>query len=361
MKKIIILLILIWITYYAWENMKPNQEVIDAKKELWIQVEEDKNITTQAKKEIFQAVDDAVNGVKDEIKDIIQEEIIPIFSTEYLTDARFLELNTLSEKDLGDGEVELTGKTLESVDKIRVLYTNKSSNFPDDDFTLKKFQSGDTEFLYRAFSRYETFDFGTNIYTFFAYSGEKVSKMELTIYYPNPDEAKKISDQDIKISTESTQTSKIDATTFPTGAEYGSPIKMGENKITYSDINGFEIISYIADDLTCDTDVITKTLQDKTSTWSWWNTCRPSEDKKSISFFALNMKDWAYVYSKHYYSNKYYAIIELESGSEEAWSDLVTITEKNQWLQSKNNELKIENENFDILKITDNLFTEITQ
>jgi hypothetical protein len=40
---------------------------------------------------------------------------------------------------------------------------------------------------------------------------------------------------------------------------------------------------------------------------------------------------------------------------------MTTVTEKNEWLKLKNSELKIKNDNFDIIKITDNLFTEITQ
>lgn len=361
MKKIIFMLILIWVTYYAWENMKPNQEVIDAKKQLWLEVKDESNKVIEAKKEIFKAVDNVIWDVKEDIEEVIEENITPTFSTEYLTDAKFLELNNLDEKDLVDGEVELTGKTLESVDKIRVLYTNKDSSFPDDDFTLKKFKTGDSEFLYRAFSRYETFDFWTNIYTFFAYSWEKVSKMELTIYYPNPDEVKEAVNENKKISSEITENNKINATIFPTGAEYGSPIKMWENKITYSDINGFEITSHKTNNTTCEADIITQTLQEKTSSWSWWNTCRPSEDKTSVSFFGLSMKDWDYIYSKHYYSSDYYAIIELEKWSDNTWTNLETVTEKNQWLKNKNNILKTENESFDIIKITDNLFNEITQ
>lgn len=341
--------------------MKPNQEVIDAKKELWLQVNEDENKVTDAKKEIFKAVDKAVTGVKKNIEEVIIEKITPTFAIEYLTDTKFLELNTLDKKDLIDWEVELIGKTLESVDKIRVLYTNKESSFPDDDFTLKKFKTGDSKFLYRAFSRYETFDFGTNIYTFFAYSWEKVSKMELIIYYPNPDDIKVSPDENNITSPKIDDNKKIDVTVFPTGAEYGSPIKMWEDKITYTDIKGFEITSYSTDNITCEADIITKTLQEKTSSWSWWNTCRPSKDNKVVSFFGLSMKDWVYVYAKHYYSSNYYAIIDLEKWSEELWEEMTTVTEKNEWLKLKNSELKIKNDNFDIIKITDNLFTEITQ
>jgi hypothetical protein len=361
MKKIVILLILIWITYYAWENMKPNQEVIDAKKELWLQINEEENKVTEAKKEIFKAVDKAVTDVKENIEEVIEEKITPTFSTEYLTDSKFLELNPLDKSDLIDWEVELIGKTLQTVDKIRVLYSNKESSFPDDDFTLKKFKSWDSEFLYRAFSRYETFDFGTNIYTFFAYSWEDVSKMELIIYYPNPDELKKVSTENNETSSEWSENKKIDASVFPTWSDYGSPIKMWEEVITYTDITGFEITRHEAKDVTCNSDIVTKTLQDKTTSWSWWNTCRPSKDNEIVSFFGLSMKDWNYIYSKHYYSSNYYAIIELESGLDDSWISLESVEDKNAWLKSKNNELKIKNEDFEIIEITDNLFTEITQ
>jgi hypothetical protein len=45
-----------------------------------------------------------------------------------------------------------------------VLYSNTDSDYPDDDYTLKQFIAGSDKFLYRAYSRYQTFDYGTNDY-----------------------------------------------------------------------------------------------------------------------------------------------------------------------------------------------------
>jgi hypothetical protein len=50
--------------------------------------------------------------------------------------------------------------------------------------------------------------------------------MELIIYYPNPDDIKVSPDENNITSPKIDDNKKIDVTVFPTGAEYGSPIKM---------------------------------------------------------------------------------------------------------------------------------------
>jgi hypothetical protein len=96
---------------------------------------------------------------------------------------------------------------------------------------------------------------------------------------------------------------------------------------------------------------ITSILADRIKSWFFWNTCRPIKDKEWISFFVITL-DWEnYIYQKHYYLpyRWLYWIQELE-----AWT---WVTSKN--IKEKNKELKEKNNNFGILKITDELFKEI--
>jgi hypothetical protein len=236
------------------------------------------------------------------------------------------------------------------------LYSNNNSDYPDDDYTLKQFVSGSDKFLYRAYSRYQTFDYWTNDYEIILTSWKEESRIKFTIYYPNPEET---STNESSSEWNNSITSKINSDDLPTWSDYGSPIKLGENKITYSDVKWFEAEKHSVLSVTCWSDFITKTLVQKTWSWSWWNTCRPSADESYVTYYALNMKDGEYTYAKHYFSKNYYAIMELQSWIDEWWNTIETVEEKNQWLKNNNNEFKILNDTFEITKITDTLFENI--
>ena len=355
MKNIILLLIIAVLAYGVWQYATPNQELIDAKKELWIEVDtsiDDK--IAQAKKEIFEQVDNAMGEAKDfvdEVTEDTQDDQI-IFSTELLSWSDILKLDEISEEDLSDWEVDITWKITANVDSIRVLYSNNESDYPDDDYTLQQFVAGGEDFLYRAYSRYQTFDYGTNEYEIILTSWKEESRVKFTMYYPNPDLVDSNSD-------DNESTTSIDFDNLPAWADYGTPIKLGENKVTYSDLQWFEVEKHSVLSVSCDSSLITKTTAEKTSSWSWWNTCRPSADESYVTYYALNMKDGEYKYSKHYFSKNYYAIIELQTWTDEWWNSLETVAEKNEWLKNNNNELKLLNDTFEITKITDTLFENI--
>lgn len=356
MKKIIFVLIIAVIAYGLMQYSQPNQELIDAKKELWIQV--DNSINTQvndAKKEIFKQVDNAVWEIKEVVEDVVKDET-PTFSIELLSWSDILELDKLEISDLTDGEVDLTWKINAHVDKIRVLYSNNDSDYPDDDYPLQQFVAGSDKFLYRAYSGYKTFDFGTNVYTIIMTSWKEESRVQLSIYYPNVEDDENSDSEDIK--KEEIKHS-IDSSDLPTSGDYGSPIKLWENKFTYSDIKGFQVEKHSVSVVDCSSDLVTSTIWEKTWSWSWWNTCRPSTDKTYVTYYALNMKDWEYVYAKHYFSQNYYAITELSTWVDEWWNTLQSVADKNEWLKNNNNELREQNESFEITKITDTLFENI--
>ncbi|MCP4523367.1 MAG: hypothetical protein GY828_04045 [Candidatus Gracilibacteria bacterium] len=361
MKKIIIIVLVGIVLYGYWEHSQPSQEVLDAQKEMGIIIDDTtKGGLGKTADALIQTVDDSLASVKDDISDIqekIQGEQIPeTFDIAYLTDEQFLEFDVFHKSDLLDGEIELTGKTLRNVDKIRVLYTNKESDHKTSDYTLGKFTAGDKKFLYNAFSRHGSFDFGTNYYTFFAYSGDDIAKVELTIYYPDP---KKTDLEEEIILDPSVDIDTIQVDTLPAGTEYGSPVSLGGNKVTYSDIKGFEVEAQSLRDVNCESNNVTQFAVDKSGAWSWWNTCRPVEKENSVSFFVLSMNNGEYFYSKHYVSQGHYATIELESGTDKNWESFETVDEKNTWLQEKNTVLKEKNDTYAILDVSDNLFKEI--
>lgn len=361
MKNLMLLLIVAVVAYGAWQYNTPNQELIDAKKELWIEVDNSAdNKLSEAKKEIFEQVDNAVDEAKDVVENIVEdvvEDTTPTFSTELLSGNDILELSEIKESVLETGEVDLTWKIKAHVDSIRVLYSNADSDYPDDDYPLQQFVAGSDKFLYRAHSKYQTFDYGTNIYTIIMTSWKEESKLQFTIYYPNPE--KKSDNESSSDLSDETVVSKIDSDNLPTWSDYGSPIKLGENKITYSDLKWFEAEKHSVLSVSCESNLITKTIWDKTGSWSWWNTCRPSSDESYVTYYALNMKDGEYTYAKHYFSKDYYAIMELQNWIDEWWNSIETVEEKNQWLKNNNNEFKILNDTFEITKITDTLFENI--
>ena len=160
-----------------------DESVKDAKKELWV-------IKTETNHEMERwDLDVDINWKNEDISDdmvdseINGSEIIKLskYETEYLSNEKFLELNELDKSNFSSLEVELTWITLVDIDKIEVNFSNKDSKFPDDNYTLTEFKPWDKTFLYRAFSKYETFDYWRNVYTFIAYSWENKSILELVI------------------------------------------------------------------------------------------------------------------------------------------------------------------------------------
>ena len=356
MKNIMFMLIIVVMAYGLWQYSQPNQELLDAKKELWIEVDSSiDSKVNEAKKEIFEQVDDAISWIQETVEEIVEEKA-PMFEIKLLSGNDILQLDDFKESDIWEGWIDLTWKINAPVDWVRVLFTNPDSEYPDDDYPLQQFVAGSDKFLYRAYSQYKTFDFGENIYTIVMTSWKEESRLQLTINYPNPEDVEEKSDNNDSIDT---SVEKINSDNLPTSWEYGSPIKTGENKITYSDLKWFELEKHSVIIADCTADLVTSTIAEKTSSWSWWNTCRPSWDKSYVTYYALNMKDGEYVYAKHYFSNNYYAIMELSTWEGESWNSLETVTDKNEWLKTKNNELKELNSSFEITKITDTLFENI--
>lgn len=344
MKKIInislILLVSFWLSSCFFTN---KDQVNQAKQDLGI-IED-----TLSDTQIEQAKEEMKNEetVQEETK---QEEVTKVetpknIEIQSLTSEQFIQLDDLSKENLLDGEVEITGTTTTKVDKIIVNFSNATSDFPEDRYTLKQFTPGSESFLYRAFSRYETLDFGKNIYLIEAYSWDKVSKLQLTLNVVKQEE------QSVEEKVEQVF-EDISINALPVGANYGSPVELWDGKFTYSDIKGLEILRDVLPELSeCNGDTLTEVLTDKINAWFFWNTCRPIETDEWISVFVVRLDGDEYVYEKHYYLSYewIYWVQELERWT---W-----VTNQNIW--EKNKELKEKNEQYTILEVVDSLFVDI--
>jgi|SaaInlV_100m_DNA_6_1039743.scaffolds.fasta_scaffold00382_9 hypothetical protein len=341
MKKTINILLVMLITFLLSSCVTSQTDVNQAKHELWIiELEEDTidswtNIDMEiekAKDEIIQ-VDEMWEEKKEEIKKF---EIIS------LTDDQFLEFDDLTNENFLDSEVEIKWKTLAIVDKIIVTFVNETSDFPVDTYTLKQFSSWDESFLYRAFSRYETLDYGKNVYVFEAHSWVNVTKLQIILNVIKEEE-KEISEKVEEIFED------VSLDTLPVSSTFWNPTYLWSGKVSYSDLKWLEIKRDVNSDLTCDN--LTSILADKLNGWFFWNTCRPIEADEGISFFVIRLDGEDYIYEKHYYLSYewIYWVQELETWT---W-----VTADNIW--EKNSELKEWNKDFSILNVSDDLFIQI--
>lgn len=339
MKKTINILLILFLAFLLSSCFGSNNDdqINQAKKELWV-IEWDNDSWSNI------WLPDEVQTDSDSLAENESEKQVEKIVINPISDEQFLELDDLSSVDLSKAEIEISGKTLTHVDKIIITYENTESTFPIDVYTLQQFSAWSKTFLYRAFSKYKTFDYGRNVYTIEAYSGDQVSKMELVINYPKQEEK----DLEQKVEQVSVQISKD---ILPTWWAYGNPIELWNAKITYSDLKWLEIENYTFSELTCEN--LSATISEKLDWWFYWNTCRPIATDKWLSFFVVRL-DWdKYYYEKHYYiSEKWiYWVQELES-----W---VWVTRETLW--DKNTELKVKNSEYPILKASDDLFNEIVK
>lgn len=337
-KKVTVLIISLLLLFSCGQTDK---QIDDAKKDmLWsdnIQTEETKNADS-----IVTEVEDKENQ-----KNVEEESLITI---EYIGSDKFIEISKLNEDWIDEGEVDINWSAVEwiIVDKIIVDFKNESSEFKDDTYQLKKFKKWWTDFKYLASSRFQVLDFWKNIYTFNAYSEDKISKVIVTINVLNEDEKKKIEE-------ENTREEKLiwteDDTVFlnlPVWDNFWKPILLWEDVFTYSLINWLEIIKRNKRDITCEN--VTDLLSEEMSGWYYWNTCRDIIKDKWISFFVVRLDGDNYFYEKHYIDFKYwfYWVLELEKWE---W-----VTKDN--IKEKNSELKEWND-YKIGELTDDLFKKI--
>jgi len=357
MKKIINIIVLISLIFLLSSCFQNKEAVNNAKKELWIfnktSTKEINNIKKEGKnnqdKEIINN-NEAVNkekAIKKEKKFIIKN----------LTSNNFIELDNLELKTFNDWEIEISWKTLLNVDKIEVSFINKTSDFPIDSYTLKQFKPWDKTFKYRAFSRYQTLDYGKNEYVFTAYSWEDISKLSLVINLENPKNSNKVDNKNIKPSNDKIIFEKKNIwdwkeniyLNFPKSKSFWEMISTWENSFTYSNIDNFRVEKKDVSNITCSN--ITDELTSSIKSWFYWNTCRDIIKGKWIKFNVIRL-DWdKYFYERHYidYNNSLYWVYLIET-----WTGVTSDT-----IKAKNDELKAKD--FTSIELVDNLFYEIVR
>lgn len=256
------------------------------------------------------------------------------------TAEQFLEFDSIDESKLTSWEVEISWEVTKKVDKIQVLFSNKASDYPNDDYTLQTFAAGDDVFRYVASSRNKVLDFGENQYTFRAFSGKDVSETRVILRVGEGDE----SWAETQLIGSEDDTVLID---LPTSSKYGEPVKLGEKAFTYSQIKWLEIGKEVFEKPSCDS--LTDFLKERITTWFYWNTCRDLIKDDGIYYNVIRLDGDEYVYERHYvdFVHGFYGSYELERGE---WVSSENISEKNSELKDKE---------FESVEIVDDLLRDI--
>jgi len=299
---------------------------------------------SKAKQELLNQENSIENDKEDEGSNVEKlEEKKEKVIINYLDENKFIELDSLNEDDIDSMELEIKWKTLVNVDKIIVNFSNDESNFPIDSYELKTFKSWDESFLYRAFIKYETLDYGENKYVIEAYSWTEISKLELII---NVEDKEKTSDS----KNDEIVTTEVNLSSLPVWWDFWNPVNVWLGKFTYSDIKWLQVEKLINANLTLDSDSVNEFLADRIDWWFFWNSLRPVSWEEWVSFYLIRLEWDKYFYEKHYYTNSwFYWVLVLENWS---WIDL-------NWLSEKNTQLKEKNIDFTITTISDKLFKKL--
>lgn len=263
------------------------------------------------------------------------------------TAAQFLEFDDLDISLIPTWEIEISWTTTADVEKIQVLFSNRGSDFPNDDYTLQTFSPGDKNFLYRASSRSKVLDFGENTYTFRAYSGKEITETRIRIRVGDDFSQLPDSTDDEENSDIVTTASDLDIADLPISTNYWEPTALGNGNVTYSQIKGFELSAGDFSNPTCSW--LTEFLQGRISTWFYWNTCRDLVAGEWIFYNVIRLEGDEYVYERHYVdtAHGYYATYELER-----WNG---VTSDN--IAEKNTELK--DKSFENVNIVDGLMRDV--
>jgi len=307
-----------------------NSEIEDAKKELL-------GSTVQDQNELWESVPEVINK---ETPSQVNER----FVVESITGTQFISITSIPDSQINDTEIEIGWETLsDNVQKIEVLFSNASSDFPDDTYTLQTFAPGSEEFRYIASTKNQVLDAWVNEYIFKAYTDSSVpsqTKVTITLWDMQQDliwnETKLIGTEDNFINID-----------FPVSTKYGEPVQLGESSFTYSDIKWLEVQKRILWDVSCES--VTEYLAESLSSWYYWNTCREIVKDKGIKFNVLRLDGENYVYERHYidFKNGLYGVYELETGT---GIDPDNIAEKNTEFKDKE---------FSTLEIVDDLMKDI--
>lgn len=311
MKKIIILILPIFLFSCFWESDEVKQAKLDLLNNTWWVIENnswwnvENNITNDEKLE------------DNNFEDIV--DVKNTYNINYLTD-KFIEINTFSNIENIKDELDINWIVNNpDVDKIIVTFENNTSNFPKDIYTLKTFKKWNKDFLYRAHKKFQTLDYWLNKYTFDAYVWDNlITKIEI----------------EVNLIDESKNTLKND--------------EIKENNLEPLESNYWDIENFEIKKISFETELSCENIWDflsKNYSWYYWNTCLPLwEDNLMINVLSLSWENFNYEKLYLNFKKWYLWNILLEKWD---WINKENIEEKNKEFKEKT---------FDITTNTDKLF-----
>lgn len=273
------------------------------------------------------------NSDKTWTTNIIQEEK-SYFEINYLTDDKSISLENISNIENIKDNLDIKWIVLNSeIDKIKVIFQNKTSTFPVDNYELKTYKKWNKDFLYRAYKKYAVLDFWLNEYTFEWYVKDKIiSSVKLDLFIVNSKKLQSMSWDILNSSWTTINTLSWDIleNLLTNEITYWSPKINDDETFNYSNIDNFTWS--VNNELSWINCVNLWDYLKQNYTWYYWNTCRPIIDENNFSVYVLYLSWNEYKYEKQYISQKLwiYGKILLDSWS---W---ITSSE----LQIKSDELK---------------------
>ena len=358
MKYLILILLVVgwgWYLYNLWET---NSDIKNAKKDLNSTNNIDKPEIKLEKK------DEVTENTELEKKDNIAS-----YKVNKLDNKNYIEIDDLTEKvEKISEKIKITWKVLnENVDKIIVKFKNKTSDFSNNTFELWQFKKWNEIFEYNADSKvFRNLDYWINEYIIEAYIWTEVSIVELEINIPDNLWENKKSEE--KLSENISYNKKLIWDLFiglPESELFGKALSIWEWKITYSNINDFEIIkdNFDKTDLTSDNmwNAEWEWYLNKNISWYvYWNTFREidySNKEGWVSFYVLRKSSDKFIYEKMYFdfNNNLKGILKIKQ------FDIIWEKSISEEMSELNNGLKEQNSDFEEVKKTDKLFKEIVR
>jgi len=357
--KNIIIVILMWLLIWfvvidPIENNNTKKEIVE-KSEKENKILDEKNILNDNK-------DNNKIEKKDELSET-QEKTTPNYYINNLNDNIYIEINDLTSKiEKSTENIKIIWNVLnQDVDKIVINFKNNNSNFPNDTYILEKFKKWDKTFEYNIIkSSYKNIDYWINKYLVEAYIWTEVSKLEIIIEIPEIEELNKYDSEEI--SEDISYSQKIMWDTYvnlPKSELFWNPLVNSNWEIEYSNIDWLLITKedFNSEDLTSDKIWTSNNdwyLNKNIDSYVYWNTHRDIMTDQWVSFFILR-KNWdKYIYEKLYFDfkNSFKWTIKIKEIN-------VKSSNISEEMRILNNELKEENESFNIIETTDKLFNEI--
>jgi len=299
MKKYIILISLLILSSCFWNDSK----VEDAKKRaLWW----DDN----SKEVAYNETDESSNDTNKEVEQTIESDDtstvdVPYVEVENITEEQIFTIPNLPTITTATRRFSINGYIggEYNVDKIVVSFSNDSSDYPDDVYTLWEFNPWDSTFTYNAIKEnYNVLDFWLNEYVVEAYIWDKVFSKKVIVYLPE------MQDLSSWVTYESKwfwTEENYKLVKFPeNSSSFGSVIEMKDWEFAYSKVDWFRIFAWPVDEYSC---ANSSELSDYLISKFWfvyWNTCVSISSGDWLYVNVLQLKNDTHKYFRYYIDNK---------------------------------------------------------